>query len=358
MQNAFRENPNASADWRNEFWRIIRPVLFRLDAEFVHEMSIHAIRLFNSLGGGANRLLSGRYRTSLPETSRLPQVFGKPLLSRVGLAAGFDKNGLILEALPDLGFGFAEVGTVTPRPQLGNERPRLFRDSSRGGLFNRMGFNNDGAEKIAARVAEARERIPSSFRVGINIGKNRDTPVERAIEDYVLAARPFSDLADFIVVNVSSPNTPGLRSLQSSEFLRPLLNALRDETGAWVRAPRLLLKLAPELLHADHFEELIQEAPNWGCEGWVLANTLAGTRGDQAGGWSGIPVQMAAREILLKVRSLSSLPIVSVGGIMDRQEAIERISAGADLVEVYSGWIYGGPGMPWDIAKAIGAISN
>jgi dihydroorotate dehydrogenase len=241
MANApLLRTPDPAGGWRSDFWEIIRPLLFRLDAEFVHEASIQAIRLFNSFGGGANRLMSGRFRATLPETSRLPQVFGKPFLSRVGLAAGFDKNGLILEALPDLGFGFAEVGTVTPRPQSGNPRPRLFRDQERRALFNRMGFNNDGAEKVAARVAEARERVPSSFRIGVNIGKNRDTPVERAIEDYLLATRPFCDLADLIVINVSSPNTPGLRALQHSDFLRPLLNALRDETASWVRVPKLV----------------------------------------------------------------------------------------------------------------------
>jgi dihydroorotate dehydrogenase len=338
-------------------WDHMRSLLFRLDAETAHEIGLISIRLMHALGGGPNRLLSGRLLSVPPESTRLPEVFGMPFLSRVGLAAGFDKNGLILPALPDLGFGFCEVGTVTPLPQEGNARPRLFRDPVSGSLFNRMGFNNQGALRVAARVAEARLALPSSFRIGVNLGKNRDTPKEKVISDYLAAARPFADLADFLVINVSSPNTPGLRELQRPEFLRPLVGSVRELVDSWMIRPRILLKLAPECLDADFLEELACSAGDWGCDGWVLSNTLGGEYQGAAGGWSGKKVQDPSRQILVRMRKFTSLPIISVGGIMDEDEAHSRVLGGAELVELYSGWVFGGPSLPMRIARKFSQAS-
>ncbi len=340
-------------NWRRGLWSKFKPLLFKFDPELVHELSLLLIRGNSWVGGGPNRLLSGRLKTTLPESSRLPVVFGKNFLSRVGLAAGFDKNGHLLPYLPDLGFGFAEVGTVTPKPQLGNERPRLFRDVETQSLLNRMGFNNDGAERVAGRVARAKERLPAEFRVGVNIGKNRDTTQDRVNEDYVLAVGPFRDLVDLVIINVSSPNTPGLRSLQSPEFIGPLVQSVREEVESWKRIPRLLLKLSPEMSLSAELLPLLEGAPGWGVDGWVLSNTLAGSMGSWSGGWSGGRVRDQSRALLKNVREKSPLPIVSVGGIDSAEEALLRIRQGADLVEVYTGWIYAGPSLPMEIARAI-----
>jgi dihydroorotate dehydrogenase len=287
-----------------------------------------------------------------------PEVLGLCFASRLGLAAGMDKNAEILEHLPALGFGFAEVGTVTPRPQPGNDRPRLFRDASRAAVFNRMGFNNEGAEAVAKRVAEARARLPGHFRVGVNIGKNKDTPLEDAARDYAAAARPFAGLADYVVINVSSPNTPGLRSLQNVESLRALAESVQVILNGWARRPPLLLKLAPELGPDELREILVRGETEWGVEGWVLTNTLAGTwsRGIAAplpGGWSGMPVAEHSRRALGLARAVARRPIISVGGILTPGQAKERIAMGADLIQIYSGWILGGPRLPARIRAEI-----
>jgi dihydroorotate dehydrogenase len=274
--------------------------------------------------------------------------------SPVGLAAGFDKNCEILPALPDLGFGFAEIGTVTPRPQPGNERPRLFRDRPHRALFNRMGFNNLGAEIIATRLKEARARLPTSFRVGVNIGKNKDTALSDAPGDYRAAARPFDGLADYLVINVSSPNTPGLRSLQSVEALEPIVREVLAEVSGWERRVPVLLKLAPEL-GGEELQAILRAGERWGVAGWVLTNTLGGGWPKPAitGGYSGAPLAEAARTSLASARAITSLPIISVGGILSPKEAAARIEAGAQLVQIYSGWIYEGPRFPAKISSVL-----
>jgi dihydroorotate dehydrogenase len=277
----------------------------------------------------------------------------------VGLAAGFDKDAEIVLGLPDLGFGFAEIGTVTPRPQAGNPRPRLFRDAATASLFNRMGFNGLGAELVASRLREAREkshaRFPSSFRVGVNIGKNKDTPNEEAVADFLAAARPFREIADYLVVNVSSPNTPGLRSLQSVQALRPIALGLKELVGGWRRTPPVLLKLAPEIRGED-LRVLLEAAESWGVDGFVLTNTLAGTwpapGGELLGGWSGGALTAASRESLLSALRWTSRPVISVGGILSEDEAVSRLRAGASLVQLYSGWVFRGPGFPTRIRRA------
>lgn len=295
-------------------------------------------------------------RISGAETPNPVEVFGQPFLSRVGLAAGFDKDAEIVEFLAALGFGFVEIGTVTPRPQPGNPRPRLFRDPAGEALFNRMGFNSAGADVVAARLAHAREHLHANFRVGVNVGKNKDTPLEHAHDDYAAAARPFRGLVDFIVLNVSSPNTPGLRSLQTVEALRPLVEALAHETAGWRKKPPLLLKLAPEV-DASALGEILPAGESWGIDGWVLTNTLAGTwrvgAEDLPGGWSGKPVRELAAQRLRDARSLTKKPIVSVGGILSPQDAVARRELGAELVEVYAGWVLKGPAFPAQLARAL-----
>ena len=336
---------------------MIRAILFRIDAETAHRFTVSLIRLwrFNPI-----RVLA----PSSPATpAKIPgwSVFGLEFASPVGLAAGFDKDAEILAALPDLGFGFAEIGTVTPRPQPGNDRPRLFRDRERASLFNRMGFNGLGASIVSRRLARIRPGLPKTFRVGVNIGKNKDTPLEQAPQDYRKAIEPFRDLADYVVVNISSPNTPGLRSLQTTQMLTPIVSEVREELSKWSHQPPLLLKLAPEL-RGNELRELVEALERQGIAGWVLTNTLGGeietSSGKLSGGWSGGALTEGSRRSLQEVRAISQLPIISVGGILSEEEARLRISMGANLVQIYSGWIYRGPTFPADLASALRAASR
>lgn len=341
---------------RERVWRVLKWFFFRLDPETAHRMTARLIRLGIRMGNAPLRIASGASRRKvLP--GEAPQVFGMSFASRVGLAAGFDKDAEMVEGLPALGFGFCEIGTVTPRPQPGNERPRLFREPAREALFNRMGFNGLGATVVAERLAQSKPRLPESFRVGVNLGKNKDTSLENAADDYILAAKAFRGLADYLVINVSSPNTPGLRSLQTVEALRPIVEGVGREIARWTKRPPLLLKLAPELSGMD-LEAVIRGAESWGIDGWVLTNTLGGAwskglKQELPGGWSGAPVRDASRASLKQARALTKLPIVSVGGIFDAEEAMARRELGADLVQLYSGWIYRGPGLPFEVSRRL-----
>ncbi|OFZ52782.1 MAG: dihydroorotate dehydrogenase (quinone) [Bdellovibrionales bacterium RIFOXYC1_FULL_54_43] len=338
------------------FWRVVKKVLFRLDPENVHSAFIRLIRIGIRLRGVPLRIASGEAQPPRLVSSASKIVFGMEFRSRVGLAAGFDKDAEVLLGLPDLGFGFAEVGTVTPRAQPGNSRPRLFRDPARAALFNRMGFNNLGAEVVARNIAEARGGLPSTFRVGVNIGKNRDTPLEEASSDYSKAVKPFETLADYVVINVSSPNTPGLRSLQTVEAIRSITGAVIDVILRWKKPVPLLLKLAPEIQGHD-LKKLMAAAESAGINGWVLTNTLGGgfetPRETLSGGWSGGPLTNEARRALVEARSQTRLPIVSVGGILTPQEAVARCRCGAELIQIYSGWIFGGPSFPSRLRRAL-----
>ena len=330
-------------------WRLAKAILFRLDAERAHRLTVGLMRWAYKIGGG--RLLRIASGADLPPALPLSvpysgatdvcDVWGMHFASRVGLAAGFDKDAELVDVLPHLGFGFAEIGTVTPRPQLGNEKPRLFRDAAAETVFNRMGFNGAGASEVAARLAVARPGLPGWFKVGVNVGKNKDTSLEDAARDYGAAAAAFRGLADYLVINVSSPNTPGLRSLQTIEALKPIVAAVFEPMTSWETRPPLLLKLAPEV-RGDDLVKIIAAAEGWGIGGWVLTNTLGGTRGEQAGGWSGRSVTEPARQSLEAARAATRLPIISVGGIMDAEEAALRIRLGANLVQIYSGWIFRG----------------
>ncbi len=341
----------------NLLWRLFRKCLFRFDAEAVHDATKRLLawlgRDLGPFGRVALRGLSG-FVTGSAENAPRPVAQLGPLTfeNPIGLAAGFDKNAEMLEALPPLGFGFAEIGTITPRPQPGNPRPRLFRDASGGNLFNCMGFNNLGAAVVAQRLEQARPRLPASFKVGVNVGKNKDTPLEGAADDYARAIDAFGTLADYFVINVSSPNTPGLRALQTEEALRRIVGA---SLGAR-RAPQtpVLVKLAPEIFveGADPAPLIASLEPS-GIAGWVVTNTWGGewkkTDGVSeplAGGWSGERLRAPSRRALVALRALTRLPIISVGGIDSIEEAAARFSAGASLVQLYTGWIYGGPGLP------------
>lgn len=337
----------------NALWRFIRWFLFKLDAENAHRIMVGLLHsVLPRIGRAPLRVLIG----SNPAPTRAPEAFGMHFASRVGLAAGFDKDAEILGALPALGFGFAEIGTVTPLPQPGNERPRLFRDPAHQAVFNRMGFNGSGAAAVSARLARIRPGLPADFRVGVNIGKNKDTALENAASDYAKAAAPFAGLADYLVINVSSPNTPGLRSLQTVEALKPIVEGVQSVIADWPRKTPLLLKLAPEL-KGEALSEVMTNVERWGIDGWVLTNTLAGTHrgptGELPGGWSGAPLTEISRQSLREALETTRLPIISVGGIMSVEEAEERVRMGAALVQLYSGWIYRGPAFPVEVSRRL-----
>lgn len=319
-------------------WFLIRSFLFLFPAEFTHHLSIFFMRLIAPF---------------------LPPVHSTAK-NKVGLAAGFDKNAEILTLLPKFGFGFAEIGTVTPKPQGGNERPRLFRDPKRTALFNRMGFNNLGAGIVSERVRAAKKKLPADFKVGVNLGKNKLTPDEDAASDYVKAAGSFLDCADYFVINVSSPNTPGLRSLQKPEYLIPIVRSVQDLILKSPRAIPLYVKLAPELDETS-LREIILALEGENIAGLVLTNTLGGHyiyRGKEyQGGYSGLPLSALSLQRLKEVRGMTSLPIMSVGGIMTVEDARARLAAGASQIQIYSGWIYGGPLFIRKIVRKIGKNS-
>lgn len=326
-------------------WPVLRGILFQLEAERAHHLLSQTLRLLPSsvldaLSGGIVRA---------PHTLR--GEFGSlAFLNRVGLAAGFDKDALLLRQLPHLGFGFAEVGTVTLKPQSGNPQPRLFRDLSDESLLNRMGFNNAGVEAMARRLDEARPRLPSEFRIGVNVGKNKDSDLSDAPKEYRAVVRRLRDLGDYFVINVSSPNTPGLRGLQDPESLAPLIQEVRQVLSSRTPEPPLFVKLSPEV--AAHAGEWVGELEKLGLAGWVVSNTL----GSDHGGWSGGRVRGPARSALTQIRSQSKRVLISSGGIDGENEAFLRIRGGAELIQIYTGWVYGGPKLPGRIARALSAF--
>ncbi len=337
---------------------VIKPLLFRLDAErahhFVFDNLKRAVRL-----PGAGALLRGLYNYQHPSLAR--EVFGLKFPNPVGLAAGFDKNALLTDELATLGFGFVEIGTVTPRPQPGNPTPRLFRLPQDEALINRMGFNNDGAATVAARLARRQNR---QLIIGGNIGKNKDTPNERAADDYVAAFEALAEVVDYFVVNVSSPNTPGLRELQDK---KPLINLLQQVQARNLARPTprpLLLKIAPDLTNAQ-LDDILEIARETQLSGLVATNTTISrdglstptptVAGYGAGGLSGRPLRARATEVIayLHQKSQGALPIIGAGGIHSAQDALEKLAAGAALVQLYTGFIYEGPGLVRRINRAL-----
>lgn len=306
--------------------------LGRMDAETAHDATIAALRL-----GLAPR-------QDAPDPSELGTTFcGLTLSNPVGMAAGFDKNGEVARPLALMGFGLVEVGTVTPRPQPGNPRPRLFRVPGAGGVINRMGFNNDGHRAVLERLRAL--RTPAAL--GVNVGANKDSPDFAA--DYALGVRVFSDVADYLTVNISSPNTPGLRDLQSGEALKRLLGSVLDARArAKVRVP-VLLKIAPDL-DETQLDEIARTIATTDLDGLIATNTttersmIAGRENAaEAGGLSGVPLFTLATRRLAQLRQrVGTLPIVGVGGIHSSESAIAKIEAGANVIQLYSALVFGG----------------
>ncbi|MAX32441.1 MAG: dihydroorotate dehydrogenase (quinone) [Halomonadaceae bacterium] len=330
-----------------------RSILFRLDPETAHGVTLTALDMAHRLGLSGK--LGGGERVDDPV-----ELMGLRFANRVGLAAGLDKNADHLDALGALGFGFVEVGTVPPKPQPGNPKPRLFRLPESGAIINRMGFNNSGVDHLIARVKASRY----DGVIGINIGKNLTTPVEQAVDDYMFCLERVHAHADYITVNISSPNTPGLRNLQFGEHLDGLLGALREKSlrldhDSGRRVP-LAVKIAPDM--SDEEVGLVAEAlVSNGIDGVIATNTtvardaVAGqAHADEAGGLSGRPVFESSNQVIRELRRrLPDMPIIGVGGIDSGEAAIAKRRAGADLVQLYSGFIYRGPPLVGECARAL-----
>jgi dihydroorotate dehydrogenase len=338
-------------------YSLLRRLLFLLPAETAHYFSMNALKAACSIGP-LRRALAKAFRPRGGGKSR--EVFGLHFSNPVGLGAGFDKNARYLRELQVLGFGFVEIGTVTPKPQAGNEKPRLFRLLKDGALINRMGFNNDGLEAIAERLREWRAREArhtadrSRFTIGGNIGKNKSTPNEEAWKDYELCFDALHPYVDFFVVNVSSPNTPGLRALQEKDALHGILTRLQKRNRDNSIQRPILLKIAPDLGEGQ-LDEVVDLALEIGLDGLVATNTTVDRGGLQtlpeevaaigAGGLSGRPVRERSTEVLryLAQRAEGRIPIIGSGGIFTAADAREKLSAGAVLAEVWTGFIYEGP---------------
>lgn len=333
-----------------------RRALFALDPETAHDLTLGLLRRFPRLGTAA---FAG------PAREHPVQLLGLEFANRVGLAAGLDKNAECLEAWGRLGFGFIEVGTVTPRPQPGNPKPRMFRLARHQALINRLGFNNHGVEALAARVREARERRSFTGVIGINIGKNADTPLERAVDDYRLGLAKVHALADYITVNISSPNTRNLRDLQDESRLDALLAELALERDRLAqaegrRAP-MLVKISPDLTEPQ-IEPLARIAQARGVDGLIATNTTINRLGvegalhaEEAGGLSGAPLRQRSDDLLRRVRGWvgPDYPLVGVGGVLSAADAVAKRAAGADLVQIYTGFIYRGPALVKECAEAL-----
>ena len=337
------------------YQRVFDTVLTRTDPEWAHHTAFRAIRAAQPV----TRLVGGRLARVAPGSTT--RVMGLDFPGLLGLAAGFDKNAVGIDALANLGFGFVEIGTVTGEPQPGNPRPRLARLPADRAIVNRMGFNNDGAEAVAARLAERRVHRtgrPGGVPLGVNIGKTKAVPEEHAVRDHEKSAALLTPYADYLVVNVSSPNTPGLRDLQAVERLEPLLTAVRRRADAVSdRHVPLLVKIAPDLSDDDVLA-VADLAVALGLDGIVATNTTTGRAGLAAspeqveaaggGGLSGAPLRTRATEVLrlLRGRVGTDLTLVGVGGITTVDDAVERLEAGADLLQAYTAFVYEGPWWP------------
>ncbi|CAN5191607.1 quinone-dependent dihydroorotate dehydrogenase [soil metagenome] len=321
------------------YTRLVRPLLFSLGPETAHHLALACLRAASA----SPALLAPLRRFQPPEQPT--RAFGLTFRNPIGLAAGFDKNGVALPAWEALGFGFVEIGTVTARAQPGNPKPRIFRFPEQQALINRLGFNNDGAEAVAARLGrlKAGGRWPS-IPVGINVGKSKVTPLEEAPQDYLYSFRQLSEFADYIVLNVSSPNTPGLRDLQTQVALTSLLRCIREANST---GKPILLKIAPDLLPGD-LEEIIDVCEAHDIAGLVATNTTVDHSAvpadqDQTGGLSGAPLREKSTSFVRAIRERTKLPIIGVGGIIDAATAQEKFAAGANLLQVYTGYVYRGP---------------
>ncbi|HEY0372694.1 MAG TPA: quinone-dependent dihydroorotate dehydrogenase [Thermoanaerobaculia bacterium] len=314
---------------------LLRRALFHLDAEEAHEWTGEQMRHLQQIP----ILLRAMERIFRPPASAAREVLGMQFRSPVGIAGGFDKNATIMPFLAALGFGFIEVGTVTLKPQPGNPKPRLFRRPAERALVNRMGFNNDGADAIAARLRAWDRDVP----VFVNVGKNRDVPLDGAVDAYAECYRRVAPHADAAVLNLSSPNTPGLRDLQRPEHLEALLNAVRS-----LRVGPVLVKIAPDL-DDTQIAEICDTCRNL-ADGMICTNTTA----VEGGGLSGVPLREKSTRVLRKVRERvgAGYPLVGVGGIFTAEDVRMKVAAGADLVQIYTSFVYEGPSIARRLARA------
>ena len=330
---------------------LIKPLLFKLDAEVAHTLTVRSMIMAHKLG------LLG---SMAPGPMKPVQALGLTFPNVLGLAAGMDKSASAVDAWGALGFGFVEVGTLTPRPQPGNPKPRLFRLPEHRALLNRMGFNNPGIHSAVAKLAKRQTKAV----VGVNIGKNFDTPNEKAVDDYVACLKAAYSVADYIAVNISSPNTKGLRDLQGEESIRALLGTLQKEQALLEKQQGkhvpVVVKIAPDL-EPLHIEALARVFNELGVEGIIATNTtisraavIGHPLAEQAGGLSGAPVTQRSTEVIAAFRSLlnAEIPIIGVGGIMNGKDAVDKLNAGAKLVQIYSGIVYAGPNLIADVLSA------
>jgi dihydroorotate dehydrogenase len=345
------------------FERLVRPVLFKLDPEFDHERAVEAMALVGAVA--PLRWILERV-TQLPVASTRPiECLGLQFPNAVGLAAGFDKNGVAWRGAAALGFGHVEIGTVTLLRQPGNDRPRAFRYPPEEAVINRMGFNNAGAEAVARRLARLAPPGARRIPLGINLGKSRGAPLDKAVQDYLGSFELLADHADYIVINVSSPNTPDLRKLQEEHWLRELLSALavanrtRAASGRPLRP--LLLKIAPDLSFPQ-IDQVLAVIAEFGLDGIVATNTTLARPGwfssvNQAGGLSGRPLRARSTEIVNYLGRVTGgkLPIIASGGVTDLASAAEKLDAGATLVQLYTGLIFRGPFFARDVARSLAA---
>ena len=341
------------------YYLLLKPLLFQLDAEFAHDLTLKSLK-FAEKSDALN--LYPQAPVCVPR-----EVMGLTFPNAIGLAAGLDKNGAVIDGMAALGFGFIEVGTVTPRPQPGNAKPRLFRVTEAEGIINRFGFNNLGVDNLVENVKAAKYRGGHSNQIlGINIGKNFDTPNEKAVDDYLICMQKVYAYSSYITVNISSPNTKNLRDLQAAEALSSLLASLKleqtklaDKHGKYVP---ITLKIAPDLSEPQVIEiaDLLMQHK---IDGVIATNTTLArdavksmVNAEEAGGLSGAPVRNQSTIVIqqLSKQLQGALPIIGVGGILSGADAVEKIAAGASLVQVYSGLIYKGPALVHEICNTLG----
>ena len=331
---------------------IIRPLLFSLDPEKAHHFTFSCLKFIHKIPL-VPALIRAIYKVEHPSLHR--EVFGLHFKNPVGLAAGLDKDAKLYQELSNLGFGFIEIGTITPKPQPGNPPKRLFRLIDDQGIINRMGFNNEGVEAAVKRLKKNKNVL-----IGGNIGKNKITPNDQAVNDYLICFEQLFDYVDYFVVNVSSPNTPNLRTLQEKEPLQQLLSTLQHKNHEHPKPKPILLKIAPDLTD-EQLLDIIEIVQNTHIAGVIATNTTIGRQGlhspaqNETGGLSGKPLRQRATEVIrfLSEKSNKAFPIIGVGGIFSEEDAIEKLNAGASLVQLYTGFIYEGAGLVKRINKRL-----
>jgi dihydroorotate dehydrogenase len=338
-------------------YRLLRALLFLFSAERAHHLGLFALRLLGTFPTLCQALR--RRAFSGPTVDLSVEAAGLRFEHPVALAAGLDKNAEAVDGLFACGFSAVEIGTITPRPQPGNPLPRLFRLPEHRALINRMGFNNHGMAEAAERL---RRRTWRPAPVGVNLGKNKDTPLERAVEDYVACVDALAPLGDYVVVNASSPNTPGLRQLQEPQLLRALLDTLKQRLSQVAPGKPLFLKIAPDL-SPEAVDEVVDVALQCGISGLIATNTTVSrpfehALAKEAGGLSGTPVRELSNAVIRRAwqRSRGTLPIIGVGGVFTARDVYEKLRAGASVVQVYTGFIYEGPGMVRRLLGELGPL--